>query len=91
VMHDPLPQKIEPTQTFFESFFEFWPDAIVVTDENGRITNVNSQVERAFGYTRAELLGLPVEPSYQSDSEPHIPATETATAPTQAFARWARS
>ena len=55
------PQKIEPTQTLFENFFEFSPDAIVVTDETGRITNVNSQVERAFGYTRVELLGLPVE------------------------------
>src|SRR5208283_5177091 len=63
-MDDPSPQKpqkIEPTQTLFENFFEFSPDAIVVTDESGRITNVNSQVERAFGYTREELLALPVE------------------------------
>jgi len=66
-MNDPSPQKlqkpqkIEPTQTLFENFFEFSPDAMVVTDEDGRITNVNSQVERAFGYTRAELLGLRVE------------------------------
>ncbi|HME11139.1 MAG TPA: PAS domain S-box protein, partial [Bryobacteraceae bacterium] len=55
------PKKIEPTQTLFENFFEFSPDAIVVTDENGRIMNVNSQAESAFGYTRAELRGLPVE------------------------------
>lgn len=63
-MNDPTPQKpqkIDPTQTLFENLFEFSPDAIVVTDENGRIRNVNSQVESAFGYTRAELLGLPVE------------------------------
>jgi hypothetical protein len=52
---------MEPPRTLFENFFEFSPDAIVVTDENGRITNVSSQAERAFGYTRAELLGLPVE------------------------------
>jgi PAS domain S-box-containing protein len=45
----------------FENLFEFSPDAIVVTDGNGRITNVNLQVERVFGYTRAELLGIPVE------------------------------
>jgi len=45
----------------YENFFEFSPDAIVVTDEGGRITNVNSQAEGAFGYTREELLGLPVE------------------------------
>jgi formate hydrogenlyase transcriptional activator len=60
-MNGPSPQKIEPTQTFFENLFEFSPDAIVVTDESGRITKVNSQVERVFGYTRTELLGRPVE------------------------------
>jgi PAS domain S-box-containing protein len=55
------PQKIEPANTLFENFFEFSPDAIVVTDGNGKIAKVNSQVEKVFGYTRAELLGLPVE------------------------------
>jgi PAS domain S-box-containing protein len=60
-MNGPSPQKIEPTQTLFENLFEFSPDAIVVTDGNGRITNVNSQVEKVFGYMRAELLELPVE------------------------------
>lgn len=54
-------QNIEPAQTLFQNLFEFSPDAIVVTDGNGRITNVNSQVERIFGYTRTELLGLAVE------------------------------
>jgi len=52
---------LQEAQTLFENFFEFSPDAIVVTDGNGRITKVNSQVEKFFGYTRAELLGLPVE------------------------------
>ncbi len=52
---------LQKAQTLFENFFEFSPDAIVVTDGNGRITRVNSQVERVFGYARAELLGLPVE------------------------------
>jgi PAS domain S-box-containing protein len=33
------------------------PDAIVVVAQNGRITLVNVQTERLFGYTRAELLG----------------------------------
>jgi PAS domain S-box-containing protein len=55
------PRKIDPTQTLFENFFEFSPDAIVVIDGNGRIAKVNAQVEKAFGYMRAELLGLPVE------------------------------
>ncbi len=60
-MNGPSPWNLEPAQALFQSFFEFSPDAIVATDGNGRITNVNSQVERVFGYTRAELLGLPVE------------------------------
>jgi PAS domain S-box-containing protein len=60
-MNGPALQSVEPSQNLFESLFEFSPDAIVVTDGYGRITNVNSQVERVFGYTRAELLGFPVE------------------------------
>lgn len=48
-------------QTLFEKLFEFSPDAIVVTDSEGRITRANTQVERYFGYYRDELLGRPVE------------------------------
>jgi formate hydrogenlyase transcriptional activator len=48
-------------QALFEQLFEFSPDAIVVTDSEGRITNVNAQVRRVFGYTREELVGQPVE------------------------------
>jgi len=53
-------QSFQP-QALFEKLFEFSPDAIVVTNQDGRITNTNAQVERAFGYTREELLGQPVE------------------------------
>jgi PAS domain S-box-containing protein len=52
---------LQKAQTLFENFFEFSPDAIVVTDGNGGITRLNSEAERVFGYKRAELLGLPVE------------------------------
>jgi two-component system, sensor histidine kinase and response regulator len=37
------------------------PVAIVVVDGSGRIALANAQVERIFGYERAELLGMPVE------------------------------
>ena len=37
------------------------PDAVVLTDEDGRILLVNRQAERLFGWDRAELLGEPVE------------------------------
>jgi PAS domain S-box-containing protein len=57
----PIKLRSSQEQALFEQLFEFSPDAIVVTDSDGRITNANAQVERFFGYTRAELLGQPVE------------------------------
>jgi len=45
----------------FEKLFEFSPDAIVVSDHEGKISEVNAQVERSFGYSRSELLGKPIE------------------------------
>jgi len=48
-------------RALFEQLFEFSPDSIVVTDSEGRITNMNAQVQQAFGYSREELLGKPVE------------------------------
>jgi len=43
------------------SLFEFSPDAILVTDQSGKITEANAQVESFFGYNRAELMGQTVE------------------------------
>lgn len=43
------------------ALFEFSPDAIVVTDREGNIGEVNAQVERFFGYARSDLLGQPIE------------------------------
>ena len=62
-MNGASPQKLKPSQSraLFEKLFEFSPDALVVTSQDGRITNTNVQVERTFGYTREELLGQPVE------------------------------
>ena len=37
------------------------PNAIVITDAGGRITMVNAEAERMFGYDRGELVGQPVE------------------------------
>jgi formate hydrogenlyase transcriptional activator len=45
----------------FEKLFEFSPDAIVVSDHEGKISAVNGQVEKFFGYSRSELLGEPIE------------------------------
>ena len=45
----------------FRSLFEFSPDAILVIDSAGKITETNGQVAKFFGYTREELLGQAVE------------------------------
>jgi PAS domain S-box-containing protein len=39
------------------NLFELAHDALVMTDRNGLILNVNRQAEAAFGWTRAELVG----------------------------------
>jgi formate hydrogenlyase transcriptional activator len=45
----------------FRALFEFSPDAIIVVDEQGRIAEVNAQVEKFFGYKPLELSGQTVE------------------------------
>ncbi|HEX4901487.1 MAG TPA: PAS domain S-box protein [Acidimicrobiales bacterium] len=48
-------------ESLFEGLLEAAPDAMVVVDDQGRIELANTQTEVLFGYTRAELLGRPIE------------------------------
>jgi PAS domain S-box-containing protein len=45
----------------FRLVVEAAPSALLMVDEHGVMTLVNSQTEQLFGYSRAELLGQPVE------------------------------
>jgi len=45
----------------FRTFLESAADAVVIVNSKGEIAHVNSQTEALFGYSRAELLGKPVE------------------------------
>ncbi len=52
---------LEEREEQFRSLLEATPDALVISDEGGRIVLVNAQTERLLGHTRDELIGQPVE------------------------------
>jgi len=45
----------------FRELVDLAPDGVVVCDERGQILLVNVQAERLFEYSRAEMLGQPIE------------------------------
>jgi len=45
----------------FRGLLESAPDAMVISDDHGRIELVNSRTRQMFGYTASELMGKPVD------------------------------
>jgi PAS domain S-box-containing protein len=45
----------------FRQLIEGAPNGMVMVDQEGKITMVNAQIEKSFGYTRDELIGQPIE------------------------------
>jgi len=73
----------ERAEAKFRGLLESAPDAMVVTDREGRIVLVNAQTERLFEYKRDELLSQRIEmlmPARYRDSHP-IRRTEFAENP----------
>jgi PAS domain S-box-containing protein len=54
-------EAIRRSEQQFRALFEFSPDAIVASDPEGRIIEMNARVESMFGYQRAELAGQSID------------------------------
>lgn len=61
--------ELEKQKTTFESLFESIPDAILLTDKERRITNVNRGFTELFGYAPHEVRGKPTSIIYESEEE----------------------
>ncbi|HKP58336.1 MAG TPA: PAS domain S-box protein [Polyangiales bacterium] len=65
----------------FELAVEAAPNAMIMVDSAGKVTLVNSDAERLFGYTRQELVGQPIEiivPEAVRAQHPHLRAVFNA-------------
>ena len=60
MLHRDITDRYKADQRF-RALLETAPDAMLIVDGQGRIDLANLQAEQLFGYTRAELLGQPVE------------------------------
>jgi len=54
-------RNLRASEEKFRTLLESTPDAMIITDREGRMVLVNAQAEALFGYSREELLGQPVE------------------------------
>ena len=63
-------EELQATEQFFRSVLELAPDGLMVTDQGGFIKLANAKCEELFGYTRAELVGRPVEMLVPDDVRP---------------------
>jgi PAS domain S-box-containing protein len=54
-------QELRESEVRMRGLLEAAPDAMVVVDASGAITEISAQVETVFGYARNELIGRPVD------------------------------
>ncbi len=61
ITHLKLARDARVVEAKFRDLLESTPDALMVSNVTGRIVLVNEQAGEMFGYSRAELVGQPVE------------------------------
>jgi PAS domain S-box-containing protein len=49
------------SEAMLRGLFEFAPDTIVVVNQEGKIAQINTQVEHMFGYAAGDLIGHTIE------------------------------
>jgi PAS domain S-box-containing protein len=54
-------QQLEEAEGRLRELIESIPDGLVVIDADSQIVLVNREAEEMFGYTREEMIGLPIE------------------------------
>jgi PAS domain S-box-containing protein len=54
-------QQLRASEAQFRDLLQSAPDAVLITDDAGRIELVNAETERLFGYKREELIGRNIE------------------------------
>ncbi len=54
-------QALKAAEARFRDLIESAPDAVVIVNADGTVVLVNAQTEMLLGYTREELLGMPVD------------------------------
>ncbi len=58
----PSPMPSVARNGYLDQLFENAQEAIVMTDNKGRVLRVNSEFERLFGFARSEVIGMHVDP-----------------------------
>ena len=74
------------TEEKFHGLFESAPDAVILSDSDGKIVLVNAQTEKSFGYAREELIGQSIDmlvPERSRGQHRHHRASYTAAPQTR--------